>query len=75
MNGDIEKEKKEVKYSGDENSQTSIDKPEDEKAVEHDTKKEALDILENMPPEIKKNFYLFQWEVSPGLYYHLLNPK
>ncbi|NIM12427.1 MAG: hypothetical protein GTO45_09960, partial [Candidatus Aminicenantes bacterium] len=55
MNGDNEKEK-EVKCSGDENSQTSTNKPEDEKKVEHDAKKEALEMLEDMPPEIKKRF-------------------
>jgi hypothetical protein len=55
MNGDNEKEK-EVKSSGDENSQTNTNKSEDKKTVEHDTKEKALDILEDMPPEIKKRF-------------------
>jgi len=56
MNGDNEKE---VKYTGDENSQKSPKKPEDEKTAGHDTQKKDLDILEDMPPEIKKRFLSF----------------
>lgn len=56
MNDDNKKEKKEVKNSGDENSQTSKNKSEEEKTVMHDTESEALEILQDMPPEIKKRF-------------------
>jgi hypothetical protein len=56
INDGNKKEKKEVKNSGDENSQASNNKSKEEKTEMHDTESEALEILQDMPPEIKKRF-------------------
>ncbi len=56
MNDSNEKEKKEMKNSDVENSQTSSKKSKEEKTVMLDSGIEALEILQDMPPEIKKKF-------------------